>query len=149
MDTIVVLDSGRVADFGPYEDVRLRSASLIEQSAATLTVSNSVSGGSDEADDKTTSKTAKVADIEDDEMDAQKANLARQDGSWSVYKYYSKSAGASTMMLWALFTLSGQSPPMSYVSLSATHTGLDGADDLIAIWVEKWTPQTRGDQIND
>lgn len=106
-DTIVVLDSGRVADFGPYEDVRLRSASLIEQSAATLTVSNSVSGGSDEADDKTTSKTAKVADIEDDEMDAQKANLARQDGSWSVYKYYSKSAGASTMMLWALFTLSG------------------------------------------
>lgn len=107
MDAIVVLDSGKVADFGPYEDVRLRSASLIEQSAATLTVSDSVSDGSDDADDRTTSKTPKVADVEDAEMDAQKANLARQDGSWSVYKYYSKSAGASTMIMWALFTLCG------------------------------------------
>lgn len=105
MDTIVVLDSGKVADFGPFEDVRLRSASLIEQSAATLTVSDSGSDGIDEADDKTTSKASKVAGVEDDEMDAQKANLARQDGSWSVYKYYSKSGGASVMIWWALFTL--------------------------------------------
>jgi ATP-binding cassette, subfamily C (CFTR/MRP), member 1 len=107
MDTIVVLDSGKVADFGPYEDVRLRSASLIEQSAATLTVSDSVSDGRDEADDKTTSKASKVAVVEDDEIAAQKANLSRQNGSWSVYKYYSKSAGASTMILWAFFTLIG------------------------------------------
>jgi ATP-binding cassette, subfamily C (CFTR/MRP), member 1 len=107
MDTIVILNSGKVADSGPYEDVRLRSASLIDQSAATLTVSDSVSDGSNEADDKTTSKASKVAVVEDDEIAAQKANLSRQNGSWSVYKYYSKSAGASTMMLWAFFTLIG------------------------------------------
>jgi len=107
MDTIVVLDSGKVADCGPYEDVRLRSASLIEQSAATLTVSDSVSDGSEGADDKTTSKASKVAVVEDDEIVAQRANLSRQNGSWSVYKYYSKSAGASTVILWAFFTLIG------------------------------------------
>ena len=107
MDTIVVLESGKVADFGSYEEVRLRSAGLIEQAAAVLNLSDSVSGDIDEADDEPTSKASNVSDVEADEMAIQKANLSRQNGSWSVYNYYAKSAGASTILFWAFFTLVG------------------------------------------
>lgn len=33
--------------------------------------------------------------------------IQRQAGNWSVYAYYSKSAGVMSLLFWALFTLTG------------------------------------------
>ena len=107
MDTIVLLDSGKVADFGSYEEVRLRSAGPVKPAAATFNLSGSVSGSIDEVDDEPTSKAPKVSGIEDDEMATQEANLSRQNGSWLVYNYYAKSAGASIILFSAFFPLVG------------------------------------------
>ncbi|POR36613.1 Uncharacterized protein TPAR_03195 [Tolypocladium paradoxum] len=123
MDSIVVLDNGRLADFGPYKEVRLRSAALIEQADAEVTPT------SDSADE--TAHVDKPCSPESPQLPTEHAASAsspgqdikrRRDGSWSVYSYYARSAGTMSVVLWIVFTLIG--------AIGACST---------TIWIEKWT----------
>jgi len=110
MDTIVVLDDGKIADTGSYHEVLVQSADLVQQAEATLEIGS-----------ETVKESTRVQSEEDDSgdqappppppaeepMTAQQDNLARQQGSWSVYRYYYQSAGAISVFFWAFFTLLG------------------------------------------
>lgn len=106
MDTIVVLDNGRIADQGTFEEVQQRSAGLIAQAEASLEV--------DEESSKIQSATeegplhqAQRSLSETDDSNVQEGGEGRQSGNWSVYAYYCKSAGALSMFLWVLGTMLG------------------------------------------
>jgi len=85
MDSIVVLDGGKVADIGSYEEVLLRSASLVEQAEASPGVGDRSSDTENVLDGESNSKTSDLAPEAD--IMVQQPNFTRRSGSWSVYKY--------------------------------------------------------------
>jgi len=105
MDSIVVLDGGKVADIGSYEEVLLRSASLVEQAEASLGVGDRSSDTESVLDGESNSKTSDLAPEAD--IMVQQPNFTRRSGSWSVYKYYIQSAGLTTVFFWIFFTFVG------------------------------------------
>ena len=108
MDSVVVLDNGRIADVDSYEHVKLRSATLIN----TATVDQD-SEHIEEDEPKSDEATSPVN--EDQEIALEKDSLRRRTGSWSVYSYYCRSAGVWSLILWVIFTFIG--------AFTASYTG--------------------------
>lgn len=108
MDTIVVLDSGRLADSGSYQEIQIRSASLIEQAEASLEVDD-MSPEANNAIEEQLEPHSKIASAvsNPEDLTSQEADQGRQAGSWSVYAYYSRSAGTFSIFLWSLGTVLG------------------------------------------
>lgn len=106
MDTIVVLDNGSLADQGSFEEIRMRSANLIEHAEASVQVDDSASEIEHAAEEPVLSK-AQSSMSETEDLILQDGGSGRQSGNWSVYTYYCKSAGAPSMFLWALGTILG------------------------------------------
>lgn len=84
-DAIIVLDEGRVVDQGSYEELKVRMPEIM----ASIYMSE---------DDNTVSMEATLVDSKSAGLAAETANsevidLRRQQGSWSVYSYYFRSAG--------------------------------------------------------
>lgn len=105
MDAIVVFDDGKIADTGSYNEVLARSAKLVQQAEATLEIDSKALKegiGLDETDSG-----HQASPSAEERPTAQQDNLARQHGSWSVYRYYYRSAGAISVFFWAFFTLLG------------------------------------------
>ncbi|KAK0656433.1 ABC transporter [Cercophora newfieldiana] len=120
MDFIVVLDSGRVTDTGSYEEILQRSAHLVEQAEASIEVGDASSEAEGDVDGQSNSKPAEGAS--ETEPLIQEASLTRRSGSWSVYKYYFRSAGLLTAVLWIFWTFVG--------AVFAA---------MMPIWVGRWT----------
>jgi len=106
MDRIVVLGGGKVVETGSYEDILVRSADLVAEAEATLPVGDGNDSETDEKMSRDTPADASVV-IADAEETAQQTDLTRQNGSWSVYKYYTRSAGVLTVFCWMFFTVMG------------------------------------------
>ncbi|KAJ3497293.1 hypothetical protein NLG97_g2019 [Lecanicillium saksenae] len=115
MDSVVVMENGRVTDADSFEQVKLRSPELLK---ATTT---------DEAPEHTEedepNATARAASIDEDpETALEQDSLRRRTGSWSVYSYYGRSAGATSLTLWIIFTFIG--------AVAGSYT---------SIWIQRWT----------
>ncbi|CCC10044.1 hypothetical protein SMACR_02623 [Sordaria macrospora] len=112
MDEIVVLKSGKIADTGPYSEIQSRGdLKLMVMTDDDAIVSGEQQGQSaeDEAaprDIKTSSTTPKPLDTTQ-QQPPKPPNLERRQGSWSVYAYYARSAGALSLSLWGFFTVLG------------------------------------------
>ncbi|EGZ74846.1 P-loop containing nucleoside triphosphate hydrolase protein [Neurospora tetrasperma FGSC 2509] len=109
MDEIIVLEGGKFADIGSYSEIQSRGDLKLmamtdddviesgeEQQSATDEVSR---------DSKSPATTQKPSDTTT--RQATKPNFERRQGSWSVYAYYARSAGALSLSLWAFFTILG------------------------------------------
>ncbi|KAM7205481.1 P-loop containing nucleoside triphosphate hydrolase protein [Naviculisporaceae sp. PSN 640] len=120
MDSIVVLENGRLADQGSFEEIRMRSGSLIEHAEASVQAGDEPSEIENPTEDSVLSK-AQSNISETENLILQEGGSGRQSGNWSVYTYYCKSAGAPSMFMWALGTI------MSAVFGSMTF-----------IWIERW-----------
>lgn len=106
MDTLVLLESGKLVDCGSYEEIRVRRPGVIDQEATRFdTESRAEEIEADSPLEHETSQAARLVD--GDEVDPEEVNLQRRYGSWAVYAYYSRSAGFWTILLWAFFTLIG------------------------------------------
>jgi len=106
MDAIVVLDSGRLVDSGSFEDIRLRSASLIEQAEASIEIDDMSPETNNAVEEQFHSKTLSAGSNTED-LTSQEMDQGRQSGSWSVYAYYSRSAGTVSIFLWVFGTILG------------------------------------------
>lgn len=120
MDSIIVMDSGRVVDTGSYEEIFDRSARLVEQAEAEVQAAEKPQeekgGDGDDSTPRLAERGAETAPL------TQQEDTTRRSGSWSVYKYYIKSAGITTVLFWILFTFVG-----------AVFTS------VMPIWVGQWT----------
>ncbi len=100
MNSVIVLDNGRVTDADSYEHVRLCSAVL----ADTVTVDQ---GCAPIEEDGRGANGTTPSINEDQETALEQDSLRRRTGSWSVYSYYCRSAGVASVILWAIFTFVG------------------------------------------
>ncbi|KAK3329761.1 P-loop containing nucleoside triphosphate hydrolase protein [Apodospora peruviana] len=121
MDMIAILDGGRLADYGSFEEIQSRSAALVELAESSFKVDDISPDVQNELEDKSKSTELDHSWTLEEEPSHQ-VDQARQSGSWSVYAYYSRSAGAFSMFLWASGTLLGAV-----------------ATNITPIWIEKWT----------
>nr|CAC28822.2 related to multidrug resistance-associated protein [Neurospora crassa] len=110
MDEIIVLEGGKIGDIGSYSEIQSRGDLKLmamtddddviesgeEQQSATDEVSR---------DSKSPAMTQKPSDTTN--RQPIKPNFERRQGSWSVYAYYARSAGALSLSLWAFFTVLG------------------------------------------
>ncbi|TWU72314.1 hypothetical protein ED733_000129 [Metarhizium rileyi] len=124
MDNVVQLDDGRIAACGPYDKLQLDSADIFE------TITENVEMGSES--EKALSKTRSDCEISKQQNERSNSTIGedekeRRSGSWSVYAYYAKSAGAWSLLSWGICTL--------LAAVSATYTTL---------WIEKWTEANGG-----
>lgn len=106
MDSIAILDGGRLADYGSYEEVRSRSAALIEQAEVTEDLlprnTDDITNAAEQAN---LEHTPLVDDADGTPPEA--VTLERRSGSWSVYTYYARSAGVVSVLFWSLSTVIG------------------------------------------
>lgn len=110
MDEIIVLKNGKVVDSGSYNEIRSRGVELAESEELTvepdqecLQYSADGQGGINKP-----SASQIAAPTENCEtVDSAGVDLRRRQGSWSVYAYYCRSAGALCVISWAAFTLIG------------------------------------------
>ncbi|KAM7219313.1 P-loop containing nucleoside triphosphate hydrolase protein [Rhypophila decipiens] len=120
MDQIVVLQDGRLADHGSFQEIRQRSATILEQAEASVGTSETPSE-IEHAPEESALFKAQSNTSETEELIIQEGGSGRQSGNWSVYTYYSKSAGTLSMLLWAFGTILGAV-----------------ASSMIFIWIERW-----------
>lgn len=85
-DAIIVLDKGRVVDQGSYEELKVRMPEII----ANIHMSEDDKMVSTEEDTLVNPNSAGVAA---ETANSEVVDLFRQQGSWSVYDYYFRSAG--------------------------------------------------------
>lgn len=106
MDSIVVLDKGKLAKVGPYEQVRPRSANIIAQAEM---IDDAASESVDETADVGGPPGPGTSELPaNDTSSALDKNLKqRHNGSWSVYAYYARSAGVVPLIVWIVFTFVG------------------------------------------
>lgn len=116
MDEIIVLDNGEVVDQGSYNEIMFRSAELVESEDVTTQQDiESLEGaaeGHSHAHNRLTSQEPQDSTADD----SIESDMQRRQGSWAVYTYYFRSAGAISMIFWAIFTLVG-SVATSYMSM--------------------------------
>ncbi|KAL7904095.1 ABC transporter [Trichoderma velutinum] len=115
MDSVVVLDNGRVAEADSYEHVRLRPGTILETAI--------VDQDSAYIDEDEPKRSRAIPSVDENQETALEQDLLhRRMGSWSVYSYYCRSAGAVSLVLWVIFTFVG--------AITASYT---------AIWIQQWT----------
>lgn len=114
MDSVVVLDNGRLVSHGLYKEVEKESANLLRHAEHEIGL---ISQSKEERKEfRHSLERETVASIH--ESVASPSNLLsvqRSNGSWGVYSYYAKSAGTLSLVLMALFTLTS-SVTTSYMS---------------------------------
>ncbi|KAL1981835.1 hypothetical protein VTN96DRAFT_2080 [Rasamsonia emersonii] len=96
-DEIIVLDNGRIADTGSYEEIFTR---MPEIAAKSLTAEDDAPSSVEESavDKKVDNPQTNVAE----EAVSKDVDHLRRDGTWAVYAYYCRSAGYITVILFAL-----------------------------------------------
>ncbi|PKK47316.1 hypothetical protein CI102_9091 [Trichoderma harzianum] len=115
MDSVVVLDNGRVAEADSYEHVKLRPRTLLEAAI--------VDQDSEHIDEEEPNGGGAIPSLDEDQKTAlEQDSLHSRTGSWSVYSYYCRSVGAVSLVLWVIFTFVG--------AITASYT---------AIWIQQWT----------
>lgn len=108
MDSVVVLDNGRVAEADSYKHVKLRPGTLVETAM--------VDQDSEHIDEDEPKSSGAIPSVDEDQETAlEQDSLHRRTGSWSVYSYYCRSAGAVSLVLWVIFTFIG--------AITASYTG--------------------------
>ncbi|KAM4064462.1 ABC transporter transmembrane domain-containing protein [Hirsutella rhossiliensis] len=127
MDSIIVLNEGRVVDSGSFEEVRSRNASLIQR----IEISTDLSSIETDSDMETPARSEEeqersVPPALSPENGSADLNLNRRSGSWSVYGYYCRSAGNVPLIFWASFTIIGAV-----------------ATNYAPLWIQKWTEDNK------
>ncbi|POR31354.1 Uncharacterized protein TPAR_08439 [Tolypocladium paradoxum] len=130
MDSIAILDGGRLADYGSYDEVLSRSAALIEQAEVAEDLSPRSSNDIANTNEQPITESAPHAE-DAGGMPLDVPTSARRSGSWSVYTYYARSAGAASVFFWALFTVIG--------AVATNYT---------ALWIQEWT-KSNEEEPND
>ncbi|KAK1778360.1 P-loop containing nucleoside triphosphate hydrolase protein [Copromyces sp. CBS 386.78] len=95
MNEIIVLESGKIADIGSYNKIQSRG----DLKLMVMT--------DDDTIDTTKGQQNPAITTPQQQQPAKPPNLERRQGSWSVYSYYARSAGALSLSLWAFFTILG------------------------------------------
>lgn len=99
---IIVLDEGRIVDNGSYEELRHRMPEIMLSSQMTQDIAPVFSEDEDSSQPllkgEKAINTAKATTSE-------ALDMLRQQGSWSVYGYYFRSAGYGSLALWAVAVL--------------------------------------------
>ncbi|KAJ9151149.1 putative Multidrug resistance-associated protein [Pleurostoma richardsiae] len=121
-DEIIILDNGRLVDQGPYGDILRRSPETLAKSAPLLENKRIVP--IEEMDPKHSLDIAlsrhSIVEEEGEPAEEVKDHL-RRDGTWSVYRYYFKSAGYPLLAVFAFFCF------------------LEGfASNFATLWFERW-----------
>ena len=116
MDEIIVLDNGEVADQGSYNEIMFRSAELVESEDVTSQQDSEILEAAPEGREHTHDRLTSQATHGSTADDAVESDLRRRQGSWAVYTYYFRSAGALSMIFWAIFTSVG-SVATNYMSM--------------------------------
>lgn len=108
MDSVVVLDKGRVFDSGSLEGVRSRNASLFRRIEVSTEPSSteSINGIEAAAQNEDENERRVSPKLFPEAIPADKT-LNRRSGSWFVYGYYCKSAGNLPLIFWGFFTIIG------------------------------------------
>ena|SRR5450756_869753 len=104
MDAIVVLDDGRLVNYGSYEEVEMESANLIEQAEHDMESSAQLERQQDDSELGSEGETSGTVN-ESGATSSNVLNLQRSNGSWAVYSYYARAAGKLSLLLLAFFTL--------------------------------------------
>lgn len=106
MDSVVVLDNGSVADVGSYEQLKLRSATLMEKVSSVI--EDLEADDEDDEDDGSNSDDASPVAVDDDQsVVTEEHGDDKRDRSWAVYSYYCRSASVLSLVLWGTFTFIG------------------------------------------
>lgn len=90
-DTIIVMDEGRVVNQGSYEELKVRMPEIL----ASIHMSEDDKTALTEGDTLVNPNSAGLAA---ETANSKVLNLLRQQGSWSVYGYYFRSAGYILLM---------------------------------------------------
>lgn len=109
MDEIVVLESGKVADIGSYSQIQSRGDLKL---MVMTDDDDTIESGEQENHSQEAPQDSKIAATTpkspgNQQQPPKPPNLERRQGSWSVYAYYARSAGALSLSLWAFFTVLG------------------------------------------
>ncbi|KAJ5976667.1 hypothetical protein N7501_000009 [Penicillium viridicatum] len=105
MDLVVVLEGGRITNCGPYCEEKGQESHVFGlKEACFQPEAQSVNERRDTAghSDSETIPDPSCPGI----IISPQLNLQRQTGNWSVYKYYSRTAGRWALIIWVLFTIS-------------------------------------------
>lgn len=131
MDEIIVLDGGKIADVGSHSEIQSRG----DLKLMAMTDGDAIESGQEQQsatdevprDSKSPAKTQNPSDTTNQQPT--KPKFERRQGSWSVYAYYARSAGALSLSLWAFFTILGAI-----------------TSNYMTIWISNWssasTPST-------
>jgi len=138
VDSVVVLDNGSVADVGSYEQLKLRSATLMEKVSSVIEDSEA-NGEDDENDGSNSDDTSPVAADDDQSMVTEQDGDDKRDRSWAVYSYYCRSASALSLILWGAFTFIGAIASSATSRFCRCSCLKRDAYSLLAILVQKWT----------
>lgn len=99
----MVLEKGQVVDHGSYDEIILRTPDLIEEEVSPASDITFVDAQPNF--DEQTHPDNENASLLSEERVQEEVLSWKQDGSWSVYSYYYKSAGTLSIFLWALCTI--------------------------------------------
>lgn len=142
MDTVTVLQGGRLADHGPYENIRTRVAVIIGQEEAEIKPGIEFLHGENNIEKHLgpSNPTGPVSGT-DERMSLEVADPQRRQSNWTVYQYYFRSVGTLIMSLWVSFTVLGAvtaslTSKLLSISMAHPHKLLT---HLPAIWIDIWT----------
>ena len=107
MDSVVELDRGRLVSCGPPSGSQGEEAQLFEmEKAVPGATSRTHSSSGQIGTNEVTIHASPHGSTRPAKMKSQHFELQRQTGNWSVYRYYSQTAGSWVLIIWALFTIS-------------------------------------------
>jgi hypothetical protein len=104
MDSIAVLDSGRLASYGSYQEVEIQSAKLLQQAEQEIGSVAQLEGHQNDVRHRPESETSGTVNQSGTSL-SNMLNLQRSNGNWTVYSYYSRAAGSLSLLLLVLFTV--------------------------------------------
>ena len=107
MDTVFVIDNGRLVDHGPYEEIQRRMGSILEKESTIESETESADEENNIKKSPDTETSILALPARQETKLPEVADLKRRQGSWPIYRYYFQSAGSLTMFLWAFFTVVG------------------------------------------
>ncbi|KAK1752303.1 canalicular multispecific organic anion transporter 1 [Echria macrotheca] len=128
VDTVVLLNEGRLLDHGSYQEICERRPELIKLQQEEADQYESRGDSSVKAKNlpkmETVQSTVKNSPEgeQDEEPERAVGDASRQKGNWSVYAYYAKKAGKVSIFLWVLSTVIGAV-----------------ANAYSSLWVDRWT----------
>lgn len=104
MDSIIVLDGGRLVNYGSYEEVKMKSDSLLKQAEHDIEPSAQLEG--QQNDSRQISEGEKYGTVnESGTIPSNALNVPRSNANRAVYSYYARAAGTLSLILLAIFTL--------------------------------------------